>query len=56
MNKIIAFLLLVLGFVGIVGGVGYTAYCHAWPIAVGIGVAGWMAWPKARELWMVLNG
>lgn len=36
MSKILAFFLLVLAFVGVVGGIGYTAYYGAWPIAAGI--------------------
>lgn len=50
MNKILLFFLLVLAFVGVVGGIGYTIYCKAYPIAVGVGVVGWMAVPKAKEL------
>ena len=50
MNKILAFFLLVLAFVGVVGGIGYTVYYKAYPIAVGIGVVGWMAWPKIKAL------
>ena len=54
MNKILAFFLLVLAFVGVVGGIGYTAYYNAWPIAVGIAATGWMAWPKIKELFKTL--
>lgn len=49
MNKVIIFFLLFLAFIGIAGGIGYTIYDEAYPIAVGIAVAGWMAWPKAKE-------
>ena len=49
MNKILSFFLLVLAFMGIVGGIGYTVYYKAYPIAVGVGVVGWMAWPKIKE-------
>ena len=55
MNKILAFFLLVLGFVGIVGGVGYTCYYGAWPIGVGVAATGYLAWPRIKELWKVLN-
>ena len=34
MNKILAFVLLVLTFIGVVGGIGYTAYYGAWPVAI----------------------
>jgi hypothetical protein len=50
MNKVIIFFLLFLAFIGIAGGIGYTVYDKAYPIAVGIAVAGWMAWPKFKEL------
>ena len=55
MNKILSFFLLVLAFVGVVGGIGYTVYYKAYPIAVGIGVVGWMAWPKIREIFEKLK-
>jgi CBS domain containing-hemolysin-like protein len=50
MRKVIIFFLLFLAFMGIVGGIGYTAYAKAYPIAVGVAVAGWMAYPKFKEL------
>lgn len=50
MNKILSFFLLVLAFVGVVGGIGYTVYYKAYPIALGIGDVGWMAWPKVKEI------
>lgn len=55
MNKILVFFLLVLAFVGIVGGIGYTTYYKAYPIAVGIAVVGWLAWPKVKETFRKLN-
>jgi hypothetical protein len=54
MNKVIIFFLLCLAFMGIIGGIGYTVYDKAYPIAVGIAVAGWMAWPKFKELFCKL--
>lgn len=56
MNKILAFVLLVLTFLGVVGGIGYTAYYGAWPVAIGISVTGYMAWPKFVECWKTLIG
>jgi len=50
MKKIVIFILLILAFMGIVGGIGYTIYERAYPISVGLLSAGWMAWPKFREL------
>ena len=55
MNKVIIFFLLCLAFMGIIGGIGYTFYDKAYPIAVGIAVAGWMAWPKFKELFNKMN-
>lgn len=49
MNKILAFFLLVIAFMGVVGGIGYTVYYKAYPIALGIGVVVWMAWPRIKE-------
>ena len=50
MNKILSFFLLVLAFVGVVGGIGYTVYYKAYSIALGIAAVGWMAWPKVKAL------
>lgn len=55
MNKILSFFLLVLAFVGVVGGIGYTVYYKAYPIAVGIAATGWMAWPKVKEIFEELK-
>lgn len=55
MNKILSFFLLVLAFVGVVGGIGYTVYYKAYPIAVGIAVTGWMALVRVKELFKVLT-
>ena len=50
MNKILSFFLLVIAFVGVFGGIGYTVYYKAYPISVGIAVVAWMAWPKLKAL------
>lgn len=55
MNKILSFFLLVLAFVGVVGGIGYTVYYKAYPIALGIAVTWWMAWPKIKEIFEELK-
>lgn len=55
MNKILSFFLLILTFVGVVGGIGYTVYYKAYPIAVGIGVVGCMVWPKVKEIFEKLK-
>ena len=50
MNKIINFILLFLTLIGIIGGIGYSIYNSAWVIAVGVAVAGYMAWPKVKKV------
>jgi len=40
----------ILWAMGIVGGIGYSIYGGAWPIAVGVAVAAWLSWPKVTEL------
>lgn len=50
MNKIIDFILLFLTLIGIIGGIGYSIYDGRWVIAVGIAVAGYMAWPKVKKV------
>ena len=55
MHKIIAFFLLVLSFVGILEGIGYTIYFGVWPISIGILAAGCLAWPKFKELFGTLT-
>ena len=55
MNKILAFFLIVLSFIGFVGGIGYTIYYGAWPIAVGVAALGWLAWPKFKEAFQILT-
>lgn len=49
MKKILYFFLLFLAVIGLLGGIGYTLWCNAVPIAVGIGVLGYMAYPMAKE-------
>ena len=56
MKKIIELLALFLSFIGIIGGIGYTTYEGAYPLAVGIGIAGYMALPKWKELFNDLKG
>ena len=56
MKKILYFFLLFLGAMGLIGGVGYSIFSGAWPIAIGVGVLGWMAWPKFCEMFRWLSG
>lgn len=55
MKKLISTLLAFLAVMGIVGGIGYTVYSKAYPIAAGIAVVGWMAWPKFKELFNIIK-
>jgi MFS superfamily sulfate permease-like transporter len=50
LKKVLSFVLLFLWVMGIVGGIGYSIYGGAWPIAVGVAVAAWLSWPKVVEL------
>ena len=55
MKKVLDFFLLFLAAVGVVGGIGYTAYEGAWPIALGVAIDGYMAFPKIKELFKELS-
>ena len=49
MKKVFYFVILCLYVLGTIGGVGYTIYYGAWPVAVGVACLAWMAFPKAME-------
>lgn len=55
MKKVYCFLMVCLYVLGCIGGIGYTVYDKAYPIAAGIAVAGWMAWPKIKELFNIVK-
>ena len=55
MKKILYFVLLFLWAMGILGGIGYAIYGGAWPIAVGVAVAGFFSWPTVKSLYNKLN-
>ena len=44
------FVILAIALVGLVGGIGYTIYSGAYPIAVGVAALGYLAYPKAKEM------
>ena len=50
MKRIELFLILAIAFLGLVGSIGYTIYNGAYIIAIGIAVLGYLAYPKAKEL------
>ena len=54
MKQILNFIILALAFVGLVGGIGYTIYSGAYPIAVGIAVLAYLAYPQAKEMFKSL--
>lgn len=54
MKNIELFLILAIAFLGLAGGIGYTIYNGAYLIAIGIAVLGYLAYPKAREMFRSL--
>ena len=56
MKRVLNFILLFLTLIGIIGGIGYGIYDERWVIAVGIAVAGYMAWPKVKNVFEELIG
>lgn len=49
MKKILLFVIVALAFVGLAGGIGYTAMHGAYVITVGVAVLGYLAFFKAKE-------
>jgi len=49
-KKPLYFILLALWLLGLVGGVGYTLYCGAYPIAIGVAVNGYLSFDKVKEM------
>lgn len=54
MKSIELFFILVIAFLGLAGGIGYTIYNGAYLIAIGIAVLGYLAYPKAKEMFSKL--
>ena len=46
---------LLLYAMGVIGGIGYAIYIGAYPIAVGVAVNGWLAFPKVKEMFQWLT-
>lgn len=46
MNKFINFIILFLSFMGLIGGIGYTIWCGAYPISLGIVALGYLAYKE----------
>ena len=55
MNKVVYLLLLFLTVVGILGGIGYTMYNHAYVISVGLIAAVYVIWPGIKDLFKKLS-
>ena len=54
-KKLVSFLFLCLAVVGIIGGIGYAIYRQAYPIALGVAVLTYLAWPKIKECFINLT-
>lgn len=55
MKKLINFLLLAFSIMGIIGGIGYTLWCGAYPIAIGIAATGYLAYPNIVKCYKELT-
>ena len=55
MKKVYYCLMLCLFVLGSIGGIGYSVYNGAWPVAVGVAAISFMAWPKVVEFYNHLN-
>lgn len=50
-NEFLAFAVLAIAFVGIVGGVGFSVYNGAYLIAVCVAALGVLAYPTIKKAW-----
>ena len=55
MKKIGYFLLLILCVVGAIGGIGYACYNGTYPIAIGVAVLTYSAWPEIKKYFTKLT-
>lgn len=55
MKKIYYLIMFFLCVMGAIGGIGYSLYCGAYPIAVGVVALAYTAWPKFREYFINLT-
>ena len=55
MKKIGYFIMICLCIMGCIGGIGYALYCSAYPIAAGVAVLTYSAWPKIKEYFTKLT-
>ena len=55
MKQFVAFLMICLYALGVIGGLGWSLYSGGYVIAVGIVAVAWMALPKLREFFIVME-
>ena len=53
--KVYYFIMLCLYILGVIGGIGYSLYNGAYPIAAGVVALGYMSYPKLKEYFNKLN-
>ena len=49
MKKIFYFVMICLAALGVIGGIGYTIYCHAYVISIGVAGLSFMAFPTVKD-------
>lgn len=49
MKKLLSFFALCAYVMGVIGGIGYACYSHAYLIALCVGITGYLAFPKVKE-------
>ena len=55
MKKFFAFIMICLFGLGAIGGIGYSLYCGAYVIAVGVAALTWMAIPELKKYFTTLT-
>lgn len=55
MKKIISFIMLCLCVVGVIGGIGYSLYCGAWPVVIGVAALTYSALPEIKKYFTTLT-
>ena len=55
MKKVLYLILLFMAVVGILGGIGYTAYYKAYPIAICLLASGYVCYPGVKDLFSKLQ-
>ena len=55
MKKVLYLILLFMAVVGILGGIGYTAYYKVYPIAICLLASGYVCYPGVKDLFSKLQ-